>query len=126
MLVEYERQAFQSRFREYARVSFDRRIRCQVKTTFDFTGIPETWQSIDVSHAMGEQDSRIVLELKFTSNPPLWLGELVRRFRLTRRGYSKYCSAVSRTLHRAEESRDLELLIPAQASMNGGKQWRIL
>ena len=36
----------------------------------------------------------VVLELKFTTQVPLWMVNLVRRFGLVRSGYSKYGNSI--------------------------------
>ena len=42
-----------------------------------------------------EEDAPVVLEIKVATSVPVWAVELVRRFCLVQRGYSKYCYAIT-------------------------------
>jgi hypothetical protein len=66
---------------------------------------------------MGRSAPGIVFELKFASAIPAWLVDLVRTFGLMRRGFSKYCSAVKRTLSAGHVASDLACAIPATRVM---------
>jgi hypothetical protein len=112
MLIQYERQAFRSRIDRYVRISFDRRICHQPKSTYDLTGQAAAWLFNDDPKSMGEASSLAVLELKFTAGVPLWLSDMVCRFRLVRRGFSKYCTAVARTMNGELAARDLSQAVP--------------
>jgi hypothetical protein len=103
MLVEYQRQAFVSRIDRYVRISFDRRLRYQPIREYDFRCRPEVWQ---LSEGAG---SNLVLELKFMTTAPVWLQDMVRTFGLLRRGFSKYCTAVSGSLQTGVVGRHLFL-----------------
>jgi hypothetical protein len=96
MLVKYERRAYRSRVDDYVRISFDRRLRYQPVHTYDLEGQAARWMVNDDSDSLGHTGG-LILELKFTAAAPVWLLDLVRRFELVRRGFSKYCSAVRRT-----------------------------
>jgi len=54
-------------------------------------------------------DSPVVLEIKTHTSVPLWVPELVRRFSLIQRGYSKYCYAVDRCLESGHDALSLSL-----------------
>jgi hypothetical protein len=113
MLVRYQRQAFASKIDPYVRITFDRRLRYQPVTAYDLKGHPRNWLSNDDPLSLGEFGPRVILELKFMTRAPLWLLDLVRRFGLRRRGFSKYCTAVSRTRQAEQVGRGLLLAIPA-------------
>lgn len=112
MLVQYDRQAFRSRIDRYVRLSFDRRICHHPQNTLDLLGRTEAWVFNDDSDSLGEKGARAILELKFISAAPVWLSDMVRTFGLVRRGFSKYCSAVTRTLHREQAAQEYALAVP--------------
>ncbi|MBI2818322.1 MAG: polyphosphate polymerase domain-containing protein [Acidobacteria bacterium] len=112
MLVRYQRQAFTSRIDRYVRITFDRRLVYLPTSNYDLTGGASNWHSIDDPATLGEPGSRVLLELKFMSGAPIWLFDLVRTFRLVRRGFSKYCSAVSRTMDAEQTGKELSLAMP--------------
>jgi SPX domain protein involved in polyphosphate accumulation len=95
MLVRYQRQAFTSRIDRYVRITFDRRLLYQPTGAYDLKGGANNWRSNDGPRSLDEPGSWVILELKFMTRAPVWLVDLVRRFGLIRRGFSKYCSAVS-------------------------------
>ena len=66
---------------------------------------------------MDETGPRMILELKFMTKAPTWLVDMARTFGLTRRGFSKYCTAVARTLHAEQAGRDLARAIPMTGVM---------
>jgi SPX domain protein involved in polyphosphate accumulation len=107
MLVYYERQAFSSLVDEYVRVTFDRHMACQPMLKWDLRGDPREWVSVDAPAAFAERDSAYVMEIKFVASPPAWLRDLVLRFGLQRRGFSKYGRAVQRGVLGFEPALDL-------------------
>jgi hypothetical protein len=102
MLIQYERQAFQSRIDRYVRISFDRRICHQPKSTYDHKVLPHSRLCNDDPCSAGECQPYITLEIKAMMHPPLWLRDLVRKFNLDRKGYSKYCMAVTKFMTGAQ------------------------
>lgn len=117
ILVRYQRQAFTSRIDRYVRISFDRRLVHQPASACDLRGQPASWRSNDDPASMDETGPRVILELKFMTRAPVWLLELVRAFGLMRRGFSKYCTAVSRTMHAERTGRELAAAVPARTVM---------
>lgn len=113
MLVRYERQAFISRIDRYVRISFDRRLRYQPSRGYELSGEPFLWSHGDGAECTEEPGSRIILELKFTNSAPVWLVDLVRTFGLMRRSFSKYCTAVTRSLGESRTGGALAAAIPA-------------
>jgi hypothetical protein len=113
MLIRYERQAFLSNIGGNVRISFDRCICHQSKNSYSFDALAPHWAYNDGVDSHGEIGPRIVLELKVTNRAPVWLVDLVRNLGLVRRGYSKYCTAVTRILNRPHLVRDLSLAVPA-------------
>jgi hypothetical protein len=121
MMVLYERLAFQSNIDRYVRISFDRRIRHQPKYSYDFDTSPQKWIYNDGINFTGEIGPRAILELKFMTRAPIWLVDLVRRFRLTRRGFSKYCTAVTQDITQNEVMRELFQAKPANQATGRGR-----
>ncbi len=107
MLVYYERQAFSSIVDDYVRVTFDRHMACQPMNRWDLQGDRRAWIPVDAPRAFGEWESAYVLEIKFVDSPPYWLRDLVLRFGLERRGFSKYCRAIERGILHQEAAWDV-------------------
>lgn len=96
ILVYYERKAFTSVVDDYVRITFDRRMSCQPEHDWNLAGTPRQWLPVDASTTFGLLESNCVLEIKFQDAPPAWLRDMVLRFGLERRGFSKYVRAVER------------------------------
>ncbi len=94
LLVEYDREAYVSEIDSYARLTFDRKVRAQERTTHDLAADDRRWRSID--HVVQTQTSEpsVVLELKFERRPPAWMHAMVRRLELVRYSFSKYCYGI--------------------------------
>ncbi|HEU0119069.1 MAG TPA: polyphosphate polymerase domain-containing protein [Bryobacteraceae bacterium] len=108
MLVYYERQAFSSFVDDYVRVTFDRNVACQPMNSWDLTGDPRHWLSVDAPTGFGESESTYILEVKFLDAPPAWLRDMVLYFGLQRRGGSKYVKSIQRALLYRDPAWDLE------------------
>jgi hypothetical protein len=121
MMISYKRQAFQSTIDRYVRISFDRRICHQPKYSYDFNIQPENWIYNDGFDSTGEMGPHVVLELKFMTSAPIWLVDMVRRFGLARQGFSKYCTAVTRSLTRNEVVRELFQTRPTHGKFGKGR-----
>ncbi|MBK8253949.1 MAG: polyphosphate polymerase domain-containing protein [Polyangiaceae bacterium] len=91
LLVEYEREAYESQYDAYARATFDRNILAQEQRTLSLEADPHRWRPID--HRAQTRTNQIVtvLELKFERRPPAWMSSLVRGYELSRYSFSKYC-----------------------------------
>jgi hypothetical protein len=108
-LVRYEREPYFSRVDDYARVTFDTRIRAQAMPKLSFESRERGWRALDDAITQRTLDSLIVLELKFTSYVPSWLVHIVESVGLARRSFSKYgtsiqafyCPPDARTFHAA-------------------------
>ena len=94
VVVRYARKAFVSRFDHYGRVTFDTQLEALKPRGYE---IPiedeEDWIPFDDPSQFALPVSGTVLELKCTTAVPLWMVELVRKFDLRSRGFSKYCCA---------------------------------
>ncbi len=88
ILVEYEREGYQTRFKSDLRITFDHRVRgAHARTLF-----PEH------PFFRALMPMSVVLEIKFKENFPLWVGRLVREQGLKVIANSKYtqCLQVAR------------------------------
>ncbi len=93
-LVRYEREPYFSLLDDYARVTFDTHIRAHKIDTLTFEPDGRCWRALDDVVTQRSARSMVVLELKFTTQVPLWMVNLVRRFGLVRSGYSKYGNSI--------------------------------
>jgi SPX domain protein involved in polyphosphate accumulation len=121
MLVAYERLAFKSNIDRYVRISIDRRICHQPKYSYDFNAQRENWIYNDGFDSSGEIGPRAILELKWMTPAPVWFVDMVHRFGLVRRGFSKYCTAVARTLNQNQVVRELFQSKPANGNIGKGR-----
>ncbi|HLM74498.1 MAG TPA: VTC domain-containing protein, partial [Polyangiaceae bacterium] len=98
VLVEYEREAYVSVVDNYARLTFDRRIVCQARDTFDLEATPSRWRAVDHPVKTQTPEPVCVLELKFERVTPRWMVDLVKRLELVRLSFSKYCYSIDALL----------------------------
>jgi len=73
------------------------------------------WRSGGESRPLGAIGPQVLFELKFASRLPSWMVNLVRAFGLSRQGYSKYCSAVKRTLYAGQIAGEFAQAVPVAA-----------
>lgn len=115
-MVRYSREAFHSEIDDYARVTFDKRLRCQPPNGYYIERGQVGWNAIDDPAATTRMDSGIVLELKFNNFAPLWLTALVEHFQLRLRGFSKYSTSIEYLLDEYRYERDIRLPRPLYMS----------
>lgn len=96
MHVRYTREAYESAFREYARLTFDRAMRFQRIGADPLLPAPAAWRCIDVPFATESVREAVLIELKFSREFPRWMADLVAEFGLVRCGFSKYSQAIAR------------------------------
>jgi hypothetical protein len=96
LLVRYEREAWKGVLEAYARVTFDSHLQFQRTDRWSLEGDGGAWLPVDDPLAVGEEDPRILLELKFEREIPRWMVGLMRNLELVRRGFSKYGVGVRR------------------------------
>ncbi|MBN1511509.1 MAG: polyphosphate polymerase domain-containing protein [Phycisphaerae bacterium] len=84
--LRYLREAFESRFDDDVRVTFDRHLRCRV------THAPELGHNGCGWHQPPERG--VVLEIKFTHGYPLWISRMLHAFGLRLASNSKYMRAI--------------------------------
>lgn len=87
MRVRYVRRAFESRFADDVRVTFDRRLSFNVTREAEVGLNGLGWQPL--------RGNLVVLEIKFTHGYPAWINDLVQRFGLEVQSMSKYARTVA-------------------------------
>jgi hypothetical protein len=90
--IQYRRYAWVSEVDEYARVTFDKDIRCKSTAGYDFNTIDMlNYDGAPVVSPEGD----VVLELKcYSSQVPLWMLDLIQTFQLHRISFSKYMTSM--------------------------------
>lgn len=94
VMVRYEREAYASTIDDYARITFDRRIRSQLVDNLSFETDEGGWRAADTPVLSRNMRSPLVLELKFTNRLPSWMMNMVQNLDLWRRSFSKYANSV--------------------------------
>lgn len=108
--VRYFREPYVSDVDEYGRITFDRALRYRLahgSSEIDVRDEDMTYYR-DQTTAQGE-DSPVVLEIKTPALVPFWATDLIRRFSLVQRGYSKYCYVIDQCLENGYDAMDLAL-----------------
>ncbi len=104
--VRYFREPWVSEIDEYGRVTFDSRLRGRLARGSLELAVPEEEMLFfDDPITSRTEESLTVLELKVERQVPRWALELVRRFELTQRGYSKYCYTIDQAREAAAAPR---------------------
>jgi hypothetical protein len=94
VLVQYMRKAFVSDVDDYARVTFDKSLRYMPQIAYNVFPCEQSMCPCDFETNY-DTGCSIILELKcFTSYVPMWMLDLVRKFQLHRRGFSKYSNCL--------------------------------
>ena len=106
LLLEYEREAYESTLEDEARITFDRGIRYQPAKDLDFAADQGGWTGVDGARAMSNVSTAILVELKFNTTCPVWMIDLVRTFNLERQSFSKYLAAMDHVLEVRSEDQD--------------------
>jgi len=100
VLVRYNREAYESQIDTYGRVTFDRLLLCRKPQGYSWHAQEEGWMAIDDPVSTSFSSSATILELKFSGRAPRWMADLVQRFDLQLRGFSKYSTSIERSLFR--------------------------
>lgn len=89
--VRYEREPFVSEVDAYGRITFDRAMRYRLMGgSYDLWSRDEEMTYYDDEVTAQWTGSPVVVEIKTESLVPFWALNLVKRFSLVQRGYSKY------------------------------------
>jgi len=91
----YRRKAWVSDVDDYARVTFDRELRCQSEEQCNLIPDPCRMSACDTT-APSDPECNVILELKcYTTRVPLWMLDLIRYFDLHRGSFSKYVNSIN-------------------------------
>ena len=82
VLVIYDREAFQGKFDNSLRLTFDKNLRSVIYPTLS--------QLYNEEKAKNIMNNHFILEVKFFSALPSWIKSLISKYRLNRRALSKY------------------------------------
>ena len=102
ILTQYRRKAYFSECEDYARVTFDIELKYMAETGFLLTPDKHEMRACDLVTNF-DPGCSVVLELKcYTTQVPLWMIDLIRKFGLQRRSFSKYVIGIKELfgLHR--------------------------
>lgn len=94
ILTQYRRKAYLSTVDDYARVTFDRSMRYREESGYNVHPSEETMLNYDHPASFGAPGANVVLELKCERKIPVWIVDLIKRFDLTRGGFSKFDSSI--------------------------------
>ncbi|MDZ7377532.1 MAG: polyphosphate polymerase domain-containing protein [candidate division KSB1 bacterium] len=93
--VRYFREPYVTELEEYGRVTFDRQLCCRpTHGSFDLNYDEQEMIYYDDPMNARSADSPVILEIKVETLIPIWAIELIRKFNLQQRGFSKYCYGI--------------------------------
>ncbi len=84
--IRYMRQAFEGLHDDRVRITFDRKLCCNVSYPKDVKLNGSGWQRFPINY--------VVLEIKFTGPYPAWLSRMIQHFGFRSQSVSKYTSSV--------------------------------
>lgn len=93
-LIHYSREPWVSEIDTYARITFDSHIVSQPHPDLDLKYEPKAWFANDSGYYQKNRHSLYVIELKFTSNAPSWMMNIVKKCNLFRSAFSKYGTSI--------------------------------
>ena len=106
--LRYRREPFVSEVDAYGRITFDRGMRYRLmRGSYDLSGHDEEMSYYDDAVTARWEESPVVLEIKTESLVPFWALDLIKRFSLVQRGYSKYRYVIDHCLERAGSGNDV-------------------
>ena len=97
--VRYYREPYVTDLENYGRVTFDRNLCCRTtrgNIELDYNEHDMCYYDDPISAI--NIDSPVILEIKVETLVPLWAIELIRKFNLMQRGFSKYCYGIDSIL----------------------------
>ncbi len=108
--VRYFREPYVSDIDDYGRITFDRGLRYRLAHGSPELGCDDAGMTYYGDQAsVQEEDSPVVLEIKTSAFVPHWATDLIRRFSLQQRGYSKYCYVLDACMENGYDAMDLAL-----------------
>ena len=106
--LRYRREPFVSEVDAYGRITFDRGMRYRLmRGSYDLSCHDGEMSYYDDAVTARWEESPVVLEIKTESLVPFWALDLIKRFSLVQRGYSKYRYVIDHCLERAGSVSDV-------------------
>jgi SPX domain protein involved in polyphosphate accumulation len=93
VMTQYRRRAYFGVNEPYARVTFDRQLRCYPETEYIIFPDQNRFVNYDNEESYLSVKSNIVLELKCELKIPEWMKIMVRKFELKQSSFSKFDSS---------------------------------
>lgn len=93
MMTQYERKAYFGIYETYSRVTFDRRLRCYPEDKFNIFSDEKKLANYDHQFQYSHEDSEVVLELKCEAKVPSWFFDMIQKFELDHKFFSKFESS---------------------------------
>ncbi len=105
--VRYFREPYVTELEEYGRVTFDRHLCCRpTRGSIELAYNEQDMLYYDDPITSQNFDSLVLLEIKVETLVPEWAIELIRRFNLTQRAFSKYCYGIDSILGYLNDGRN--------------------
>jgi len=105
--VRYFREPYVTELEEYGRVTFDRQLCCRpTNGSIELDYAEQDMVYYDDPVNSRNDDSPVILEIKVETLIPIWAIELIHKFNLKQRGFSKYCYGIDRILGYCEDGRN--------------------
>lgn len=93
--VRYVREPYVTELEDYGRITFDRQLCCRsVRDSLELAYDEPVLRYFDDPVNSRSDESPVILELKVETMIPFWAIELIHKFRLTQRAFSKYCYGI--------------------------------
>jgi hypothetical protein len=99
MHVAYDREAYVNDYNNEVRVTFDRRVRAELRPNGEIT--------TEMTNPYICTTDQVILELKFTNRAPFWYRELVENFNCFQTGAAKFVESANIHLGRDLPERDI-------------------
>jgi hypothetical protein len=104
--VRYFREPYVTELKEYGRVTFDRQLCCRpTHGSIELAYHEQDMLYYDDPVTSKKDDSPVILEIKIETLIPIWVIELIRKFNLKQRGFSKYCYGIDSILGYSDDGR---------------------
>jgi hypothetical protein len=105
--VRYFREPYETELEEYGRITFDRQLCCRpTNGSIELAYNEQDLLYYDDPVNSRDDDSPVILEIKVETLIPIWAIELIRKFNLKQRGFSKYCYGIDSILGYCENGRN--------------------
>ena len=106
--LRYHREPFVSEVDAYGRITFDRGMRYRLmRGSYGLSSHDEEMSYYDDAVTAQWAESPVVMEIKTESLVPFWALDIIKRFSLVQRGYSKYRYVIDNCLDRLGSRNDI-------------------